>query len=134
MNKRFWKKFNIPSSRLLTFAALVVVIYAAFGLTRITWANYKVNQHIKDLQKNISKIEDDNLELKNEIAYYQTESYKEKEAREKLGLQKEGENVIVISGTNDDKIDVQKYQEQEPKKQLSPKSNYQAWWDYFFAN
>ena len=132
--KKFLKRINIPSSRLLTLSALIIVVYSGFVLSKVTWENYKINQHIKSLQKNIIEAEDENLELKNEILYYQTKSYKEKEARDKLSLQKEGEIAIVITNSSSDKIIIEKNDQKEQQKQIPGKSNYEKWWDYFFKD
>jgi hypothetical protein len=66
--------------------------------------------------------------LENQNLYYQTESFKEKEARKKLGMIKPGETVVALDRN-----------EEEPtattKKVLNEieKPNYIMWWNYFFS-
>jgi cell division protein FtsL len=123
-------KSKFFSSRLITIIVFIIIVYASFGLAKITYQNYKVNQKIADLEKNIEKIDEDNFELQSKITYYKTNAYKERQAREELNMQKPGEIVVVIpTGTQPEK---EKIKQKENKK--TERSNYQAWWDYFFSN
>jgi cell division protein FtsL len=123
-------KSKFFSSKLITIVIFLIIVYASFGLAKITYQNYKVNQKIVDLEKNIEKIDEDNFELQNKIAYYKTNAYKERQAREELNMQKPGEIVAVIPvGAQPEKEN----REQKQDKKEEP-SNYQAWWNYFFSN
>jgi cell division protein FtsL len=122
-------KINFLSSRTITIISFVIIIYASIGLVKITWQNYKVNQKIASIEKAIKKLEEENFELKNKITYYKTDAYRQRQAREKLNLQKPEEIVIVIP--TDSQAEEKKEEKREGKEPKKP--NYQAWWDYFFA-
>jgi len=127
-------RFNFLSSRLITVISFIIIIYGAFGLARLIWKNYQVNQKIESLKKEITQLEEENFELRNEINYYKTNSYKERLAREKLNLQKPGEIVIVITQPEEDKFSsVQKKEIKNKEKKLSG-PNWQKWWNYFFGD
>jgi cell division protein FtsB len=123
-------KLNFFSSRVITIIGILIIIYAAYGLAKITWQNYQVNQRISSLEENLKKIDEDNFELSNKIAYYKTNAYKERQAREKLNLQKPGEVVIVIPNTPQPE-DKKGQSQKETKPQKSKPEN---WRDYFFSN
>lgn len=127
-------RFNFLSSKLITVISFIIIIYAAFGLARLIWKNYQVNQKIESLKKEITQLEEENFELRNEINYYKTNSYKERLAREKLNLQKPGEIVIVITQPEEDKFSsVQNKGIKNKEKKLSV-PNWRKWWNYFFGD
>jgi len=130
MNRRRIK-INFFSSRLVAIIGLFIIIYASIGLAKITWQNYKINQKISSLEKELKEMEEENFELKNKILYYRTNAYKERLAREKLNLQKPGEIVVVIPDNLPTTEKKEKTSSKEPKKET--KKNYQKWWDYFFG-
>ncbi|MBU2235447.1 septum formation initiator family protein [Patescibacteria group bacterium] len=57
---------------------------------------YEVNKEIQALEKEVEELENQNTELADLIQYLNTNSFREKEARTKLGMAKEGEKVVVI--------------------------------------
>lgn len=128
--KRYRWKFKFFPSRVLGVLSFFAIIYASLALARITWQNYKIDQKIIALNEELEKLSEENFELKNKIAYYKTNSYRERLAREKLNLQKPGEIVIVItpsSPPSSEKKPVSKNTEGDKR------SNYQKWRDYFFG-
>lgn len=105
-----------------------LILYVAFLLSRSTWHNYQTNQQISALNDDLKKLQAENQNLNNEIVYYQTESFKELEARRRLGLKKQGENVVVLpgetEGENGDNTNTNKNKEET----IEP--NYIAWFHY----
>lgn len=96
---------------------------------KITAKRNKVNNDIKDLKKEIADIESQNNDLTDMIEYLDTMSFKEKEARLKLGLQKEGEKTLIITSPYSE-LQTKK---EEGKNMEEPKySNTLKWWKYFF--
>lgn len=107
---------------------LVVAGYLIFIFSRSLWRNYEVNKELSSLE---SKIEDYKLRqdyLTNLIAYYQTKSFAEKEARAQLGLKKEGETVLALP----QKGKSEKKEEIEENTQIKEKTNAEKWWNFFF--
>lgn len=128
--KRF--KFDFLSSRVITVIVFIIIIYAAFGLAKVTWQNYKVNQQIISLKDSIKKSDEENFNLKSKIEYYKTDSFRERQAREKLNLQKPGEIVIVIPNSPQAE-EVKKAEENKVYEKPTLRSNFQKWQDYFFG-
>ena len=133
MNRRRIK-VNFLSSRWVTIIAFIIIVYAAFGLVKITWQNYQVNQKISSLQDEIKKSDEENFELKNKIDYYKTDAYKERQAREELNLQKPGEIVIVIPNNSQNEVNTKKKEETKTNEKSDYRSNIQKWREYFFGN
>lgn len=111
-----------------SFIIFLFILYLFFVVGRSIWINYNSNKdldvqaaHIVDLQSGIK-------EMQYRINYYQTNSYREKEAREKLAYVAPGENVIALP--------VDKAEDRVVDKELGDvvvkTPNYQYWWKYFF--
>lgn len=110
----------------LTFAFL---LYVLFLLGRSALVNAKRNQETANLRHQITALEADIVDLREEIAYQETTSFKELEARRKLGLKKPGELVIalppepdapMVTTTDTGTAATPTYQVLE------------AWWEYYF--
>ncbi len=106
---------------------LAVAVYLSFLLIDTVKKNYDLKQQIGDLQADITTLETENQELKYQTAYYQTDAFKEKEARAKLGLQAPGENVIILPKQQTAP------EETEAQKKAKKKSNLQQWKEFLFG-
>lgn len=71
-------------------------LYLAVALFGTIRRNYELQQQIAKIEENNKALEQSNLELQYQIAYYQTDLYKDKAARAKLGLQAPGESVLIL--------------------------------------
>lgn len=117
--KQRLKKIHIGS-----VLGLVVAAYIAIYLVQTVYKNYVLQHQISDLRGQINDLQNDKDSLRYKIQYYQTDSYKEKEARAKLGLQAPGEGVVILPH----KDDSQPVEQQKPK--APPKSHLQQWVDF----
>ncbi len=92
----------------------------------------QVNKDVEGFKKEIADLEKQKNELTNLIGYLDTLSFKEKEARLKLGLQKEGEKTIIITNPyiETKKEDVTTSE----SKKMSVYDNISKWWKYFFKS
>ena len=74
-----------------------ILIMIIFGLAGEIANRHRVNQQIASLQRDIAATQSENLELSTLISSWESGNLAEKEAREKMGLKKEGETVVLIS-------------------------------------
>ncbi len=95
------------------------------NIIKITSKRYKIKKEIDMLENEINDLNKQNNELTELIEYLNTLSFKEKEARLKLGLQKEGEKTVIITSPYSE------LKTEEEKKDLTP-ANIFKWLDYFF--
>lgn len=119
---------NKIKNNLYFFLGIAFFVYMFFLAGKTIYKDYKVNQEVDGLKEDISSLREENQELRSKIIYYQSESYKEKEARLKLGLQKEGESVIFIPNPTPPS------QETEPQKPPLKTDNFKKWWDFIFKS
>ena len=97
-------------------------IYLAFSLFGTIRRNYQLQREIAKIEDNNQQLEQSNLELQYQIAYFQTELYKDKAARAKLGLQAPGESVIILPKKEETKA--------VAKASKPQRSNFAQWIDF----
>jgi cell division protein FtsL len=105
----------------------VLIVYLVLVLVQIIKHNYDLRAQINQLQGQITDLQNQQGQLKYELQYYQTESFQEKEARAKLGLQAPGEHVIVLPRPKASAV---------PSAPAAPqphKSNLQQWREFLFG-
>lgn len=100
----------------------ILAMYLAVSLFTTVRHNYDLQKQISDLEKSNQELEQSNQNLQYQIAYFNTESFKDKEARAKLGLQAPGESVIILPKKAPVAV--------AAKKAKPPKSNWQQWMDF----
>ena len=103
------------------------------ALIKEIFRRWEVRQEIQKLEEQIAELQNQNTELSGLVAYFQSDYYKEQEARLKLGLQKEGESAIsvpIAGGSAGVGGQTTTASDSSDNDQLSPP---QKWWNYFFA-
>lgn len=101
-----------------------------FILGKAVYRNWEGSQKIAALQKEIDQISAKNKNLENLILYYQTRSFKEIEARRKLGLKLQDEKVISVPISEEEQQE-EELGAREPKlEEIVP--NHTKWWQFFF--
>lgn len=126
-------------SRWFYIVNVVLVLIVGFSFVREIIHSRDITRQIQSLQKQSELLQAQHLaigDLKNAV---QTESYVEREARLKLGLQKPGESLVILkndvsSRSADDTSDSRKRSGTEEQKNTPQKSlaNSSKWWYYFF--
>ena len=117
---------NRIRSYLLYGLGVFIALYLITSLVQTIRKNYDLRTQVVKLEEEIDLLQIQQQELKYRIEYYQTEAFREKEARAKLGLQLPGESIIILP----------REQGEGPKKapRPTPKSNWQQWRAFLFAN
>ncbi len=113
---------------IVVFFAGVFVVYSAFNELS---QNSQIEKEIESLKREAEKIQKNNTELREKIAYFETPEFQERIAKEKLNLQKEGENVVIVKHNSSSR---EEFKENTPSQNhLSPEiPNWKKWWRYFF--
>lgn len=114
---------------------LLVILYILYNLGHSIFSNYKVNEKIISTTTDINSLKQENELIKNQNLYYQTNTFKELEARRKLGMKADGENVI-ITPDNKDQSSLSD-NSSTPGATIQNKSavvpNYVKWWQYMMG-
>ncbi len=123
---------RINYSRIAFWLGLSLVLYIFFLLIVEGGKSYQLHDKADRINAEISQLESSTELLEYKIAYYTTDVYKERLAREKLGLQYPGESVVIVRGSKPERstTSLQLDQAQSPV----PSSNFQAWLEFLFGN
>ncbi len=133
----FFSKVSGWAGKLLLVALIGYFIFLIFQAAK---QNYQTSQKIKKLREEIASLERQKEVLQNLKIYYQTNTYKELEARRKLLLKKEGETVVPVEVKKED-LEGMEISEtglpteaisSEPPPQVPKESMASLWWKYFF--
>ncbi len=109
----------------LLLGGISILLIAVFALELQQWRSRQaINTEINHLIAEQKTLEQKNLDLEQSLQYFGSDSYKERLAREQLGLQKEGEIVVnfpklAIESANTEPSPVEPH-------------NAQKWWNYLF--
>ena len=131
MNQNFKTKSTTILNKILVY---LLIGYTFFMVGRSVWLNWQLKKQTDTIEMEISKIQAQNKNLENLILYYKSDSFREVEARKKLGLKKPGEVAVAVpvKTPNNFQSEVQAQKEgvsEKPKETKTP--NYELWWQYF---
>jgi cell division protein FtsB len=124
----FFQSFKI---RILVLLMLFLTAFAGYHFLKTKQKQIKINKEIAELQEQIDEFEGKNRKLEELANYLQTDDFKEREAKEKLNLVKEGEKVVIVKKSEIEKT-IDSFEEKKPEVEIS-RSNYYYWWKYFFG-
>lgn len=109
-------------------------MYIGVSLGKETYRKRQIQKEIDGLQAQIGQLKQENSDMENLTSYLSSREFQEKEAREKLNLQKSDEKMIVL------RKDVVPQDNQSANSASAPQvppedntSNYLRWWKHFFA-
>lgn len=122
-SRDFW---SLATSRLFLTVAVGALVAVSAGIVNVALRRSEVEREVEALKAELRQSEGSNDELRRLIEYFSTPEYREREARLRLGLQKPGENVVVVPGVG------------EAAGVLPPTSpalpNWRLWYNYFFVD
>lgn len=96
------KKANLlekVKNRLKTYYVYLIILLSAlfvFSVVRSVFRVFEAKQRTGQASEKVEKLKQENEELQRKLAEVKGEAYQEKQLRDKLGLAKEGEIVIVL--------------------------------------
>jgi cell division protein FtsL len=121
-------------SGLFFLVGLTILVLIGISLGKEAYRKKQIQKEIEDLQAQIDGLNQENGDMEKLIGYLSSSDFTEKEAREKLNLQKEDEKMIVLR--KDAPQPESQSQNSNPASQPAPEDNspnWQKWWDYFFG-
>ena len=89
-------KIKLTGTNALNFIGTVIALYLVVVLIQTIQRNYTLGKQIDSLNAQIALLQTQKDQLAYSIQYYNTDSFRDREARSKLGLQLPGENVVII--------------------------------------
>lgn len=139
INRRKNNYFKKINQRFLTLLGLIAIILISLPFAKNTFKQYRIDKEISELKEEIGALENKNVDLKNFVAYLESDQFAEEQARLNLGLKKPGEELTVIkmapgqalTGTSSGRtiFNITGYEKPAPQVR---KSNPRKWLNYFF--
>jgi len=123
-------KFGIFGSPVWLISGAVILIFISSAYLKVAIQKAAVQKELAILADEKEKLETNNKDLAGLLDYFASESYKEREMRLKLSMQKLGEHVIIISQEGGNAS-----QANSPAGSVdnSRFANLKKWWNYFFG-
>lgn len=109
------------------------MVYMLISTVQAIWQNYQIDKELSHLRAENADLKLRNKYLQNLIAYRQTDSFKDKEARDKLNYQKPGETVLIIPEDDIGRFTEGNIHDQDPSAS-HPLTNPEKWWKYIFGS
>ena len=119
-------KFTLGGISLVNIIGGIIIVYLVVVLAQTIRRNYTLGKQIDDLRSQMVMAQLQKDQLAYSIEYYKTDSFREREARSKLGLQLPGEHVVIISG----KSGAPKPLQTTNQKPADNRSNFAQWMDF----
>ncbi len=125
---------RLIQSRALIIAEVVVLIILGVAVGKEVLRKYQIEREIASLESQVDDLENANIQLNSLISYFQSPEYTESQARQKLGMQKQGESVVTVLG-----VETQAGENESAaaspvqSDRAASVSNPQRWWNYFFS-
>ena len=110
---------------LVLFMAMLIGVILAVNSAKRIHSFSQTSQKVQESEDRLEKLRKENEALKNELKYKESGEFAEKEIRDKLGLVKEGEAIVVLPRDDSSQSTVHSAQSNEV-------SNWQKWRDLFF--
>lgn len=123
-------KALILNSPLWFMAGFAILIFVFSAFLKITWQKMEIQGEIDKLKKEAERLEVDNKDLTGYLDYFASESFKEREMRLKLNLQKPDERVIIISREENKSKEESAASADDKFRAIS---NMKKWWNYFLG-
>lgn len=84
-------------NRLISGIILITGFYLIFSISKSTFNLWQKAEAVKEVQKERVEAEKKQKKLKDKLEFTQSQEFIEKQAREKLGLVKPGETVVIVT-------------------------------------
>ena len=119
---------NLPEG-FWRFLIISFILYSFFIVGKVIYDNYYQNKGLDQKKDEIDSLKLEISDLQYNIAYYKTNTYKEKIARSKLRYSLPGETVVAVPY---DQVKEDVVQNNEAPKTIT-RPNYIFWLIYFFG-
>jgi cell division protein FtsB len=129
MNKKLQEVLKIKSKKVIGYAIWLLILLLSLSVVRNIGKVGSVRDEIQKEKDKLTKIQNENDELERRIAQVQGEAFIEKEIRNKIGLAKEGEAIVVLP---DEDILRKLAPGIESTSDTLPSPNWEKWLHLFF--
>lgn len=117
---------------------VVLVSWMVYVSSKQIARNQRIEHEVALLASEAEKIQRENETLSEKINYFSSADFREQEAKEKLGMKKGNEAVVVIQSQRDTgRVSEERSEQRQrvaPVQSSANTPNYQKWWTLFFES
>jgi cell division protein FtsB len=124
MEKKRAKSVSERLKKLSSVLLGLLLVGLSLSLYRSIIRSEGVNLNLKEAQRRVDKLKEENQELENQLRKIRNVEYVEKQLRDKLGLAKEGEVVIILP---EDEVLKKLAPVIEEEEEVLPDPNWKKW-------
>lgn len=117
----------IDKKKLLALAGVILILGLLFSLGRQVYEVLKISERITEETEKLTRLQQQNQELRKKLEYVESGEFIERQARDKLNLARENEVVMVISPKEIDQI-----LQEGKEKQVEKISHWLGWLRVFW--
>ena len=118
--------------KIILVLGVVIFVFVAIAIYKETSKKNQIQSEIQKLKDEAEKIGKDNSNIQEKIAYFQSQDYMEKEAKDKLNLKSPDEQVVVVKPTIMKEAQAPEQKDPVAPPQVVVVANHLKWWNYFF--
>ena len=138
MNMEKFKMRFLPTSNSKKIILIVVFILGAFisiNLARVVFLNIENENRLSQRRNEVLGLEEEVGDLENQLEYYRSNEFLEKEARDKLQMVKPNETIIVIPEEIQKEIqkEADEANNQTQEQKVDTDNNLEQWVQLFFG-
>jgi cell division protein FtsB len=119
------------TSRITMIALAALALLFAAGIGRELLRRTVLDRQFTDLDARIAELEQQNAELSASIAYFQTDTYREEQARLKLGFVRTGEQALTVPAADGGNAEAEAVRGGTETADAA-QGNAASWIEYFF--
>jgi cell division protein FtsB len=122
------EKAKIKAKKLIGIATWVLVLFLIISTVKNIGRVGSINSAVQKEKEKIEKMKEENVRLEAEIAQTQGEAFIEKQIRNKLGLAKVGESVVILPSSE---ILIKLAPQMPVEQNFLPDPNWKKWMKLF---
>lgn len=117
------------TSRGVIVFEILLITFLLVGITKEVVRRISMREEIATLEQQIAELEAQNRTLGEYVASINTDSFREREARKRLNVQRPGESLLILPETRTLTTEMQS----TTNTDTGDTSNPQRWWNFFFT-
>jgi len=129
MNKRTTGAVKAKLKTYSNYALIFISFLLLASLARNILRGRQANESIRTAEERVEKLDQESQNLSEKIEFLRSDEYTESQFRDKLGLAKEGEIIVVLP---DDEILRKLAPKRVEEEETLPDPNWKKWYKLFF--
>jgi cell division protein FtsB len=129
MHKNLLSQVKDKLQKYVNYILILLTILLAISLVRNIFRKKQVDETIIEEEVMVEDLRKENEELKKELQILGSDEYKERQLRDKLGLAKEGELIVILP---DEEILRKLAPKSFEEEETLPDPNWKKWMHLFF--